>query len=215
MTNSSRPPTPSIRPSFDDAEGWLKLAREAGAKYWGVVGEDSFDDVCPEEGPMLHAIQLASEMRHRYELAALAFEKRSHASETRTSGFRQVLPLPPQPETITTSTDDKPVPVIEAVVGPNHLVKIDDGQSVHVRTAREWLDMARRELSGHASATETSLGRVLSITRQGSSVGEIIGCTIKTEDGQTVRFERACSDRGEKGCAYPTDREEKGAHEHK
>ena len=27
-----------------------------------------------------------------------------------TSGFRQVLPLPPQPETITTCTDDKPLP---------------------------------------------------------------------------------------------------------
>ena len=41
-----------------------------------------------------------------------------------------------------------------AIVGPSQLVKIDDGQSVHVRTAAEWIDLARRDLQ-HASERET------------------------------------------------------------
>ncbi len=48
---------------------------------------------------------------------------------------------------------DKRVPAVEAVVGPDHLVKIDDGQSVHVRTASEWLELARRDFQSRASAT--------------------------------------------------------------
>lgn len=49
-----------------------------------------------------------------------------------------------------------------AIVGPSQLVKIDDGQSVHVRTAREWLDLARADL---ASQSETPLKTIIADLR--------------------------------------------------
>lgn len=39
---------------------------------------------------------------------------------------------------------------------PDQLIKIDDGQSTHARTAKEWLDLARRDLAGRARSDSTS-----------------------------------------------------------
>lgn len=40
---------------------------------------------------------------------------------------------------------------LEADSGPDHLVKIDDGQSTHVLTAKEWIDLARRNFEEQRS----------------------------------------------------------------
>lgn len=63
-------------PAFDDAEGWLKRAREKRAKRWTIIGPDSFDELLPDDGPLLDEVQVSNAAIDSYEMACQAFEKR-------------------------------------------------------------------------------------------------------------------------------------------
>jgi hypothetical protein len=93
------PALKTVSPDFEDYAAWLRLAREHSKQWWAAVSDDAFDAEYErlDDGSMplaLKAYHMALRMRHEYELAAEAMERRINAAPGFTSTGNPKGPAP-------------------------------------------------------------------------------------------------------------------------